>query len=248
LALVVDLSLSMGATDAPPSRIARAREVVDRLTEELPSVRFSLVTFAGWPYTLVPPTDDAGIVRYFADSLRVELVRERDWGSSLGEALYLAGETVSARSRPDARRALLVLSDGDVQDVASVEGVAAELAGGGLEIWTAGIGSEEGAAIFAGSEPILEGGAPVVATLNAEVLRSVAEAGGGSYEDVTSEAGLDALVANLRELSGDARRDAAPPIDATFLLTLLAIPLLLWDGAADAGRGAMVALRGSVRA
>lgn len=236
LALVVDLSLSMGATDAPPSRIARARDLIDRLTEELPSVRFSLVTFAAWPLELVPPTDDAGIVRYFTDSLHVELVREPDRGSALGEALYLAGETLAERPRPDARRAVLVISDGGVQDAASVKDVVARLAADEIEIWTAGIGSRQGAAILAGSHPILDGGEPVVATLDASLLRGVAAAGGGRYQDVTEEPGLEALVASLRELSGDARADASSPIDASFLLTLLAVPLLLWDGAADAGR------------
>src|SRR5690606_11833556 len=71
VAIAVDLSLSMGAMDVPPSRLARAREVIDTLTRALPSVRFSVVVFAGWPYTLVPPTDDPAVVRWFADALSV---------------------------------------------------------------------------------------------------------------------------------------------------------------------------------
>ncbi|MBM4183952.1 MAG: VWA domain-containing protein [Gemmatimonadetes bacterium] len=236
LALVVDLSLSMGATDALPSRIARARDVVVRLTEELPSARFSLVTFAGWPYALLPATDDANLVRYFTDSLRVELVRELDRGSALGEALYLASATAEARARPDARRVVLVLSDGDVQDETSVADVASELSAAGVEIWAAGIGSERGATVFAGTEPVMDGDTPVVAAMNADLLRALADAGGGTYEDGTDEGGLEALVAEMQAISGDAR-GSGPPVDATFLLVLLAVPLLLWDGAADAGRG-----------
>lgn len=236
LALVVDLSLSMGAADAAPSRIARARTVVARLTEELPSARLSLITFAGWPYVLVPPTDDASIVRYFADSLRVELVRERDRGSQLGEALWMAQTTLDARSREDARRAILVVSDGGVEAQADVAATAADLASSGIEIWTAGIGSREGAVIFAGGEPVLEGGEPVTAAFDTDLLRAVAEAGGGSYRDVTDDSGLDGLAESLRELSGDASADAQAPLDATFILVLFAIPLLLWDGASDAGR------------
>jgi hypothetical protein len=81
-----------------------------------------------------------------------------------------------------------------------------------------------------------EGGAPVASSLNEPLLREVAEAGGGRYVDVTSEDGLESLVAGLRELSGDRDEPPPPPIDAAFLLVLLAIPLFLWEAVLDVGR------------
>ena len=49
--------------------------------------------------------------------------------------------------------------------------------------------------------------------------------------------GLDALVDDLRDLSGDSREGPAEPFDTTALFALLAIPLLLWEGVVDARRG-----------
>jgi hypothetical protein len=199
-------------------------------------VRVSLVSFAGWPYPLLPPTDDPTVVRYFAQSLGVELVQPLDRGSSLVEALWVARGTLEGRPRPDARQAVLLLSDGDIWDGDQAVAAAAELANDGFEVWAAGIGSDAGASLFVDDAPLIYEGAPVVATWNEALLRSLADAGGGEFETVNDETGLEALVMGLSELSGDEVGTAAPPVDAAFLLVLLAIPMLLWEGAVDAGR------------
>jgi hypothetical protein len=54
-AIVVDVSVSMGAKDIEPTRIQRARDVIVRLSKEVPRARLSLVLLGDWPYTLVPP-------------------------------------------------------------------------------------------------------------------------------------------------------------------------------------------------
>ena len=239
VAIAVDLSLSMNAASETGSRIERAREAIDRLTSELPSVRFSLVVFAGWPYALVPPTDDPNIVRYFVDSLQPDLVQERDRGNSLASTLELAGRTLETRPSEEGRQAILVMSDGDVfaeEDV--LVRAASESAARGFEVWIAGLGSEEGSPISVAGEPIVDAAGRAVRTSqNTDLLRAMAEAGQGRYEDITGAEGLDALVDDLRDMSGDSREGPAEPFDTTALFALLAIPLLLWEGVVDARRG-----------
>jgi Ca-activated chloride channel family protein len=239
VAIAVDLSLSMNAAGGTGSRIERAREAIDRLTEELPSVRFSLVVFAGWPYMLVPPTDDPDVIRYFVDSLQPEVLQEGDRGNSLGSTLDLAGSTLESRPSEDGRQVILVISDGDVyEDEDVLVGAAADAAARGFEVWIAGLGSEEGSPISIAGEPVLDlAGRLVRTSQNADLLSAMAEAGQGRYEDITEDGGLDALVNDLRELSGDSREGPAEPFDTTALFALLAIPLLLWEGLVDARRG-----------
>ena len=245
VAIAVDLSLSMNAAaetgnaGETRSRIERAREAIDRLTEELPSVRFSLVVFAGWPYVLVPPTDDLDVIRYFVDSLQPEVVEELDRGNSLGSALELAGSTLETRPSEDGRQAILVISDGDVyEDEDVLVRAAADAAARGFEVWIAGLGSEEESPISIAGEPVLDPvGRAVRTSQNADLLRAMAEAGQGRYEDITEDEGLDSLVDDLRDLSGDSREGPAEPFDTTALFALLAIPLLLWEGVVDARRG-----------
>jgi Ca-activated chloride channel family protein len=241
VAIAVDLSLSMSATDAAPSRIARAREIIAQLSEELPSVRFSLVVFAGWPYTLLPPTDDPSLVRYFAQSLDVGLVPPFDNGTALAEALETSRYALEARPSDEARQVVLLISDGGGEVNEAALDNAAWLQQDGFEVWVAGLGSDAGTPLFLEGAPLRdEGGAPVVASLNESLLRDIAAAGGGRYVDVTRDDGFEALLADLRAASGDTEGPPLPPVDAAFLLVLLAIPLFLWEAAADLGRSRKV--------
>lgn len=241
IAVAVDVSASMSAGDVEPTRIGRAREVIDRVAESLPSARIVLIVFADWPYTLVPPTDDPAVVRYFARSLSADLVVDRDQGTSFSSALSHARAALDARSRPGARRAILVLSDGGAhEDMADILGAATAASSDDVPIWTAGVGTREGAELTTNAGPLLDaGGRTVVATLDDGLLSEIARAGGGEYHDVSNNRGVRALLAELGTLDEDGTGEHQGPMDLTFLLTLLAVPLLLWEGGSDAGRAAL---------
>jgi len=227
----------MSAADVEPTRIERARDVVARVAESLPSARIVLVLFADWPYTLVPPTDDPAVVRYFARSLNADLVLDRDQGTSFSTAFTHARAALDARSRPGARRAILVLSDGGAhEDMADMLDAAASASTDDVPIWTGGLGTRAGAELTTETGPLVDaGGRTVVATLDDDLLREVARAGGGEYHDVSSERGLRALLSGLGELEEPGGTDGGP-LDISLFLTLLAVPLLLWEGGLDAGR------------
>jgi len=238
LAIAVDVSASMAARDEAPSRIERARRVVAQVAEGLPGARIVLVVFADWPYTLVPPTDDPRVVEYFADALAADLVVERDQGTSLSAALAHARQALDTRVRPNARRAILVVSDGGAHDGENtVMAEARATAAAGFEVWTAGLGSERGATLESELGPVLDAaGAPVMVRLDEGLLSRVAAAGGGRYEHAGDDGGVRTLVDGLRGPDGAATAAGGTATDATFLLALLALPLILLEGAWDGGR------------
>jgi Ca-activated chloride channel family protein len=238
LAIAVDVSASMGAQDTEPTRIERARQVVSQVAEGLPGARIVLIVFADWPYTLVPPTDDVRVVTYFADALAADLVLERDQGTSLSAVLVHAREALDSRVRPGARRAILLVSDGGAHDAEAAWTEEAQTAAeAGVEVWTAGLGSERGAELETELGPVLDAaGTPVVVRLDEDLLTRVATAGGGRYERVAEDRGVRALVDGLSGEEGAPAAAPAVPRDATFLLALLALPLMLLEGAWDAGR------------
>jgi Ca-activated chloride channel family protein len=238
IAVAVDISASMSAADVEPTRIERARDVIDRVTEALPSARIVLILFADWPYTLVPPTDDPAVVRYFARSLSADLVLDRDQGTSFSTAFTHARQALDARSRPGARRAILVLSDGGAhEDMVEILDAATSASANDVTIWAGGLGTRQGAELTTEIGPLVDAsGRPAVATLDDDLLREIARAGGGEYLDVSSERGLRALLLGLGELEDDSSGQDGGPLDFTFFLTLLAVPLLLWEGGLDAGR------------
>ena len=240
LVVALDISLSMAAEDIGSSRVERATEVVKRLTEALPEGRVGVAVFAGWPYTLVPLTDDPNVVRFFTESLSAVRVAERDQGSSLGAVVTHARRALEDRRRPAAEPVILLLTDGEAHDgAAGVLDSVAVAATDGVCLWTAGLGTEAGGPLV---EPGSEGtflvdadGTPVVARMNETLLRDMAAGGGGSYHDVSDEGGLRALLDGLTGVTRDTGSEDGGSRPA-FWLTLLGLALLLWDGTTDSGR------------
>jgi Ca-activated chloride channel family protein len=245
LAIAVDVSLSMGAADVDPSRIARARTVVARLADAFPGARLVLVVFADWPYLLVPATDDTRVVHYFAEALSADLVVDRDQGTALSAAIDQARAALAARPRAGARRVVLLVSDGGAhEEIATVVEAARAAARDGVEVWTAGLGSARGTQLETVTGPVVDpSGAPVITRLEEPLLVEVAEAGGGSYEHVGDEGGLRALVAGLLGGQVGAASARRSPPDATLLLALLALTVLVGEGFLDGARSPRRAAR-----
>lgn len=243
LIIALDVSHSMSAADVDPSRAGRARQVVRRILEERVADRVALTLFAGWPYGLVPVTDDERIVEFFLPPVDPELVPQRDQGTSLAAVVGHAAETWGARARPDAVPVVLVVSDGEAhgRGAAVLDSIDAATAGG-LRIWTAGVGTEEGAPLLvprSGGAPLLEGsGAQVVAGYDPDLLREMARRGGGVFHDIGDEGGERALLDDLRDLGGDQDEGENPaPFDPTALLLLIGLALLGTDAILDSGVG-----------
>ena len=66
--LVIDVSLSMQATDVEPSRLAAAQAAAKSFADQLtPGVNLGLVAFAGTAAVLVSPTTDRNAVKRAVD-------------------------------------------------------------------------------------------------------------------------------------------------------------------------------------
>lgn len=241
LIVAVDVSLSMSANDVDPSRAGQARAVVEALAAEQAADRMALTLFADWPFELVPLTDDPDVVDFFAPWVAPELLATRDQGTSLA-ALFGFVRTVWAdRAREGSNPILLVLSDGEAHgDDAAVADSARALAGDGLRIWTAGIGTAEGAPLFvpgSNQAPYLDGeGRPVVARFEPDLLRAVADDTGGRYFDASDEGGVRDLVTALRREATTEETLAARSADPLFWLLLIGLVASALDAILDTGR------------
>ncbi|SIR88656.1 VWA domain-containing protein [Williamsia sterculiae] len=70
--LVVDVSRSMNSTDVAPTRIKAAQAAAKRFADELtPGINLGLISFAGFPVTLVSPTPDHGATKLAVDKLQL---------------------------------------------------------------------------------------------------------------------------------------------------------------------------------
>ena len=243
LVIVLDVSHSMSGRDVEPSRADRARAAVESLLEADIADRIAVTTFAGWPYPLLPVTDDLHLADYFIPWIGPDLVDDRHQGTAMAAAIGEAVRGWEARPRSDAVPVLVVLSDGEVHGAETeiMDSVSVAVRAG-FRIWTAGVGTLEGAPLFVSRSsraPLLGGdGGRVMAGYDPDVLRDIARAGGGAFHDIGGEDGVSGLTGELTDLRGGSVPDGADIFDPTTTLILLGLLLLTVDAMLDGGVGA----------
>lgn len=234
MAIALDASLSMTATDERPSRLERMKQEVRRLRAMSRADRVALIAFAGRSYILTPLTGDDGAIELFLDNLDPTVVGQA--GSSLSRAIRQGTELLMS-SDGGADRALIVMSDGEAfEPMEDVEAASKEAGQKGVSLVTVGFGTEKGATI-----PIREGneirekrdeeGKVVITRYSPETLQAAANAAEGSFvgADVSDKAArIRGALRSLRTARRvvDAREDHVPRF---VWLLLPALLLLLYD-------------------
>ena len=195
--LALDVSRSMLATDLPPNRLERAKQLITKLMNAMPDDRFALVVFAGKAYLQMPLTNDHGAAQLYVSAASPNAIGEQ--GTVISEALTRSAAVFDATERRF--KAAIVISDGEDHDPEAVK-TAEELAAQGMMISTVGIGSAEGSYIpdpATGENKKDETGSQVITKLNEQELKSIAAATQGVYVKLVNS---DEAVAALRNQLG----------------------------------------------
>ncbi len=179
IAIALDVSKSMLATDLAPNRLERAKQFISKLMNEMPDDRIALVWFAGKAYMQMPLSTDHGAAQLYISSASPAAVPQQ--GTVISEALKMsAGVFNSADKR---FKSVILISDGEDHDETAI-GTAKNLSENGVMVNTIGMGSPEGSTIIdpaTGLEKRDEAGNIVVSKLNEEELKSIAAATNGMY-------------------------------------------------------------------
>jgi len=176
---VVDVSRSMLARDATPSRLERAKQFVSDAIDSLGGDRVGLVDFAGVAAVRTPLTLNHAALRQAVQALTPKASNRG--GSMLGDAIRLA-----ARSFPSTgigSRAIIVLSDGEDMGSEPAEAAKAALEEHEARVFTIGLGdARDGARIpMSNGQFLVHEGQEVWSKMNPDTLRAVAQAGGGAF-------------------------------------------------------------------
>ena len=185
---LLDSSLSMGAKDVVPSRLAAAKVLVRRLSEAMPGNRMALVQTEGTGIVLAPLTVDGAVIDLLLDTVEPGSMPTpgTELAPGIDAALKLFGE---GREK---HRALILLSDGE-DFGGGLAAAADKLKDEGVVVYAFGIGTPEGVHVpvpGTSQEKLDENGRPVVSRLHEETLETLTRATGGLYQRVTS-AGTD---------------------------------------------------------
>ncbi len=206
--LIIDVSLSMMATDVPPSRLVAAQVAARDFAEQLtPGVNLGLVAFAGTAAVLVSPTVERDPVVRAIDGLRLSE------STATGEAVFAALQSVdtfarsvqgtSEASGPPAR--IVLLSDGKQTVPDAGTGTPEEeprgsftaaraAAEAGIPVSTISFGTRYGTIEIEGERT----GVPV----DDASMRTIAELSGGQFFTADSEEDLRQAYAELGEEIG----------------------------------------------
>ncbi len=180
LVIVLDLSLSMFATDLTPDRATRAqRKIVDILEMRREEGETGLVVYAGDAHAVTPMTDDVETINNLVSSLQPGIMPVLGSKPVLG--IELAMELLANSGLLEAH--ILLLTDGITQsDLAAID---TALAGSGHRISVLGFGTEEGSPIPMGQDGYLRdaSNAIVIPRLDRGPLQRLATQGGGLYAD-----------------------------------------------------------------
>jgi Ca-activated chloride channel homolog len=206
--LVIDVSLSMQATDVAPSRLAAAQAAAKAFADQLtPGINLGLVSFAGTAAVLVSPTADREPVKRAVDGLKLSE------STATGEAIFAAVQSVetfsqsvagaSADGPPPAR--IVLMSDGKQTVPGGITpeeeprgsftaARAAQQAG--IPVSTISFGTAYG------SIEINPGDERTQVAVDDDSMRRIAELSGGQFFTAASEAELRRVYADLSEQIG----------------------------------------------
>jgi Ca-activated chloride channel family protein len=189
--LAIDLSRSMLTPDVKPSRLERAKLLIQSLLEKLAGERVGLVVFAGTAFLQSPLSADYEILREFLPALGPDFLPEG--GSNYGALLESSLQAFGTSSSAD--RFLVILSDGEATDNEWKSRID-DLKKKNIRVLGLGVGTTTGGMIPDGSGQFVKDdrGAVVLSKLESATLEELAKATSGVYRDASAWVDLAALV------------------------------------------------------
>lgn len=206
--IALDVSNSMLAEDIKPNRLAKAKQIVNKLIAEIPNDRVGLVLFAGRAYMQMPLTTDHTAAQMYVQNASPGVVPSQ--GTMLSDALRLCTSAFNSRERK--YKSIVMITDGEDHDPESVE-VATKLASDGVIVNTLGIGSPTGTPIpdpATGQYKKDAEGNTVLSKLNESQLKQISSATNGVYinaQDVNQS--VDVIVKKLASIEQSSVEDSA---------------------------------------
>ena len=223
--IALDISNSMLAEDVAPSRLDRAKMMVENLVDNFTNDKIGLIVFAGEAFVQLPITSDFVSAKMFLSSIEPSMIETQ--GTDIAAAVTMA--THSFTQEEGVGKAIIVITDGEDHEGGAME-AAQEAKDNGMRVYMLGVGSTKGAPIpIAGSNDYMKDntGETVMSALNEDMCKQIAQAGGGAYIHVENNSNaqeqlnheLDKLA--KKEISSTVYSDYDEQFQAVGIIVLL---------------------------
>ncbi len=226
--ICMDISNSMLAEDVAPSRLDRAKMMVENLVDHFNNDKIGLIVFAGDAFVQLPITSDYVSAKMFLSSIGPSMIATQ--GTDIAKAVDMASHSFTQQE--GVGKAIIVITDGEDHEGGAIEAVQ-NARDRGMRTYMLGVGSPDGAPIPTGSGDYLKdnAGQTVMTGLNEEMCRQLADAGGGAYIHVENNSNAQDLLDNeldklaKKEISSTIYSDYDEQFQAVGILALLLLVL-----------------------
>ena len=179
--VLLDVSKSMLAEDAPPNRLDDAKSQITTMAQELRGHRLGLVAFAGRAVLVCPPTTDEGFFDLVLSGVDTRTVSRG--GTRIGDAIRTA---VKAFPDGSGAKMIVLITDGEDHESGPLD-AAKDAAAAGVRIVAVGLGSKDGSPVVL-TDPktnakttMMHDGKPVISKLDEATLQQIAATTDGAY-------------------------------------------------------------------
>lgn len=213
--IALDISGSMAAEDLRPNRLEAAKSTITSFVEQLEedrSDRLGIVVFAARAFVQTPLTFDYDIIREQMEQLSLQSISQNLGGTGIGNAIGSALNSYDqdlerGSVEKDRERIVILLTDGE-NNTGPLDPInAAQLAAQReIEIYTIGIGSEEGVPIptydALGNIRYLRNfdGSLQLTVLDEETLRTISLLTNGQHYQASDEQALQQIFTEIDSL------------------------------------------------
>ncbi len=221
--IALDISNSMLAEDVSPSRLDRAKMMVENLVDHFTNDKIGLIVFAGEAYVQLPITSDFVSAKMFLSSIEPGLIETQ--GTDIATAVNMA--THSFTQEEGVGKAVIVITDGEDHEGGALE-AAQEAKEKGMRVYVLGIGSAKGSPIpIPGTSDYMKdnSGETVMSALNEDMCKQVAAAGGGAYIHVENNSNAQEQL--NRELDKLAKKEISSTVYSDFDEQFQAVGILV---------------------
>ncbi len=222
--ICMDISNSMLAEDVAPSRLDRAKMMVENLVDHFNNDKIGLIVFAGDAFVQLPITSDYVSAKMFLSSIDPSMIATQ--GTDIAKAVDMASHSFTQQE--GVGKAIIVITDGEDHEGGALE-AAKDAQERGMRTYVLGVGSPNGAPIPTGNGDYLKDntGQTVMTGLNEDMCRQLADAGSGAYIHVENNSNAQDLLDNeldklaKKEISSTIYSDYDEQFQAVGILVLL---------------------------
>lgn len=177
--LILDVSLSMAATDIPPSRFSVAKEYVADAIHHLTWYDISLISFSWIPFVSIPFSHDTSAILQTLQTMSLAdfPAAPEFLGTALGDALLLGAANIH-RLSADQPWMVLLITDGDNNKGYDPADIFSLLQKQGVSVRVLAIGQTD---YLIGYDQYQQ---PIVTSLNVPLLQTIAQQTSGSFLNV----------------------------------------------------------------